>query len=124
MNNNSKYFYNQSIKILQLESTDNEEYGLECKRVLSDAHKHLSLYTDTLYQQISKYIKTEDLQKRIHEVEDDKKKGKALLDLAKLTNNIDKMRAYSFLMNQCNIDESDINNIHSEKIRYLKIALK
>lgn len=92
--------------------------------MLSDAHKHLSQFTDTLYQQKCKYIKTENLQKRIHEVEDDKKKGNALIHLARSTNNSDKMRAGIFLKNQCNIDESDISNINVEKIKYLKIALQ
>lgn len=97
---------------------------MECKKVLSDAHKQLSQYTDTLYQQISKYIKTEDLQKRIHEVEHDKKKGKAIMDLGKSTKNNEKQMAGIFIIKQCNLDESDISNINEEKIKYLKIALQ
>jgi len=91
---------------------------------LLNAHKHLSQFTDTLYKQISKYIKTEDLQKRIHEVQDDKKKGEALMNFAKSANNKDKILASSMLVNQCNLDESDISNMNEEKIRYLKIALQ
>lgn len=97
---------------------------MECKNVLCDAYKQLSHYTDTLYQQLSKYLKTEDFQKRIHEVEKDKKKGKHVLELAKSTNNNDKVKAGVYLMNQCNIDESDINDINVKKTRYLKIALQ
>lgn len=97
---------------------------MECKKVLSDAHKQLSQYTDTLYQQVSKYIKTEDLQKRIHEVENDKKKGKAIMDLGISTKNNEKQKAGYFIMKQCNLDESDISNINEEKIKYLKIALQ
>jgi len=97
---------------------------LECKKVLSDAHKQLSQYTDTLYQQVSKYIKTEDVRKRIHEVENDKKKGKAIMDLGILTKNNEKQKAGIFIMKQCNLDESDISNINDEKIKYLKIALQ
>lgn len=97
---------------------------MECKKVVSDAHKRLSLFSDTLYQQISKYTKTDDLKKRINEVEDDKKKGKALLDSAKSTHNNEKMKAGLYLMNQSNLDESDISNINVKKIRYLKIALQ
>lgn len=107
-----------------MESTDKEEYGLECKKVLADAHKHLSQYTDTLYKQISKYIKTEDLQKRIHEVQDDKKKGEALINFAKSTDNKEKLIAGSLLMKRCNLDESDISNMNEEKMKYLKIALQ
>lgn len=97
---------------------------MECKKVLSEAYKHLSQFTDTLYQQLSKYIKTEDHQKRIHEVENDKKKGKNLLKLAKSTNNSEKMKVGVYLMNQCSIDESDISNINVKKTKYLKIALQ
>lgn len=97
---------------------------MEYKKVLSAAHKHLSQYTDTLYQQISKQIKTKDLKKRIHEVEDDKKKGEALMALAKSTKNHEKLRAGVYFMNQCNLDKSDITNINMEKIKYLKIALQ
>lgn len=107
-----------------MESIDKEEYGLEHKKVLSDAHKHLSHFTDTLYKQIYKYIKTKDLKKRIHEVEDEKKKGIALVNLGNSTNNDDKRKAGTLLMKQCNIDESDISNINVEKIKYLKIALQ
>lgn len=95
-----------------------------CNRVLLNAHKHLSKFTDTLYQQISKYVKTENLQKRIHEVNNDKKKGKALMDLGKSTNNNADFKAGFYLMNQSSIDESDINNLNTEKITYLKIALQ
>jgi galactokinase len=107
-----------------LELLNNDEFGLDCKKIVSNAHKHLSQFTDTLYKQLSKYIKTEDIQKRIHEVKGDKKKGKALVDLAKSTKNNDKMKAGMLLMNQSNLDESDISNINMEKIRYLKIALQ
>lgn len=97
---------------------------MEYKKVLSAAHKHLSQYTDTLYQQISKQIKTKDLQKRIHEVEGDKKKGEALMASAKSTKNNEKLKASIFFMKQCNLDESDITNINMEKIKYLKIAVQ
>lgn len=107
-----------------MKSSDKEEFGLICSRVLLDAHKHLSKFTDTLYQQISKYIKTENLQKRIHEVNNDKKKGKALMDLGKSTKNNADYKAGFYLMNQSNIDENDISTLNSEKITYLKIALQ
>lgn len=123
MNLMGNFIYFQSIQILHSESTDKEEYGLECKKVLLDAHKHLSQFTDTLYKQISKYIKT-DLQKRIHEVQNDKKKVEALMDVAKLTYNKDKMKAGSLLMKQCNLEQNDINNMNKEKLIYLKIALQ
>lgn len=80
----------------------------------------MSQFTDTLYQQISKYVKTEDLKKRLHGVENDKEKANALLVSA----NENEKRAGFFLLNQSNIDESDIYNINFEKIRYLKIALQ
>lgn len=107
-----------------MESIDKEECGLKCKSVLSDAYKHLSQFTDSLYQKISKFIKTENLQKRIHEVEDDKKKVVALYNLAKSTNNNDKLKASMYLKNQCNLDESDISNMNVEKNKFLKIALE
>lgn len=107
-----------------MESIDKKEYGLECKQVLLDAHKHLSQYTDTLYQQISKYIKAEDLEKRIDKVKDDKIKGKALLDLGKSTKDCDRQKAGFFLLKQCNIDESDISNLNVERTRYLNFALQ
>lgn len=107
-----------------MKSSDKEEFGLICSKVLVDAHKHLSKFTDILYQQISKYIKTENLQKRIHEVNSDKKKGKALMDLGKSTNNSADFKAGFYLMNQSNIDESDINNLNVEKLTYLKTALQ
>lgn len=99
---------------------NNDEFGLDCKLVLLNAHKHLSQFTDSLY----KYIKMEDLQKRIDAVEGNKKKGKALFNLAKSTKNIDQQKAGLLLMNQSNLDESDISNINLEKTRYLKIALQ
>lgn len=118
------YIINQAITILPLESSNKEEFGLICNKVLSDAHKHLSKFTDTLYQQISKYIKTENLQKRMHEVNNDKKKGKALMDLGKSTNNSADYKAGCYLMKQSNIDESDISNLNAEKVTYLKTALQ
>lgn len=101
-----------------------EECGLECRKVLCDAYKHLSQFTDTLYQQISKYIKTEDLQKRLHEVKGDKEKGRALVYSAKVTKNQKEMKAGTFLMNQSSLDENDISNMNLEKIKYLKFALQ
>ncbi|VVC40821.1 Hypothetical protein CINCED_3A017263 [Cinara cedri] len=118
-----KYFQ-KSIGNLQQESIDKKEFGLECKKVLSEAYKHLSQFTDTLYQQLSKYLKTEAIQKRINEVENDKKKGKDLLESARSTKDSEKLKAGVYLMNQCNIDKSDINNINVEKTSYLKIALQ
>lgn len=118
-----KYFQ-KSIRKLELEPANKEEFGLDCKKVLSDAHKHLSQFTDTLYQQLNKYIKTEDFQKRILDVEDSIIKGKALVALGKSTNNIEKQKAGSSLINQSNIDKSDISNKNDEKNKYLKLTLQ
>lgn len=107
-----------------MESINKNECGLECKKVLSDACKHLSQYTDTLYQQISKYIKADDLERRIDKVKNNKIKGKALFDLGKLTKDNDRLKAGVFLMKQCNIDETDISDINMKKTSYLKIALE
>lgn len=115
----------QSIKeISKLEFADNEEFGLNRKKVLSDAHKNLSQFTDTLYQQLYKYIKTENFQKRIHEVEDSIIKGKALIDLGKLTKNPEKQKAGIFLKKQSEIDKSDIDSKNQEKNKYLKLTLQ
>lgn len=107
-----------------MESAHTEEFGLDCKKVLSDAHKHLSQFTDTLYQQLYKYIKTEDFKKRNLEVEDNSIKGKALFELGKSTNNREKLKAGLYLNNQSEIDKRDISNKHEEKNKYLKLTLQ
>jgi len=107
-----------------LASAHTEEFGLDCKKVLSDAHKHLSQFTDTLYQQLYKYIKTEDFQKRSLEVEENTIKGKALVELGKSTNNIEKYKAGLYLNNQSEIDKRDISNKNEEKNKYLKLTLQ
>jgi len=107
-----------------LESDDKDEYGLDYKKVLSNAHKHLSQFTDTLYQQLYKYIKTEDFQKRSFEVENSTIKGKALVELGKSTNNIEKQRAGIFMITQSTIDKRDISNKNEEKNKYLKLTLQ
>lgn len=114
----------QSIKRLELESAYEEEFGLNCKKVLSDAHKHLSQFTDTLYQQLYKYTKTEDFQKRVREVEDSTIKGKALVELGKSTNNKEKCKAGTFLIAQSKIDKKDIINKNEQKNKYLKLTLQ
>ncbi|XP_060874698.1 serine-protein kinase ATM isoform X2 [Metopolophium dirhodum] len=116
-----KYFQ-KSIRRLKLESAQTEEFGLDCKKVLSDAHKHLSQFTDTLYQQLYKYVKTEDF--RILEVEDSTIKGKALVELGKLTNNMEKYKAGIYLSKQSEIDKKDISNKREEKNKYLKLTLQ
>jgi len=97
---------------------------LDCKRVVSDAHKHLSQFTDTLYQQLYKYIKKEDFQKHILEVDDSIIKGNELVDSGKLTNNPEKIKAGIYLINQSKIDKSDISNKNEEKNKYLKLTLQ
>ncbi|XP_050425429.1 serine-protein kinase ATM isoform X2 [Adelges cooleyi] len=119
-----KRYFEKAIKLLNFELDQQEEFGLECKKVLSDAHKRLSRYTDTLYQQVSKYIKTENLEKRLHEVEEVKEKARALINVAKSTKNNEKLKAGALLMNQSCIDESDISNTNLERMNYLKLALR
>lgn len=107
-----------------MESANKEEFGLDCKKVLSDAHKHLSQFTDTLYQQLYKYIKTEDFQKRILEVEDITIEGKELIELGKSTNNKEKYKAGIYLISQSTIDKTYISNKNEEKNKYLKLTLQ
>jgi len=107
-----------------LGSANKEEFGLGCNTVLLDAHKHLSQFTDTLYQKLYKYIKTEDFQKRILEVEDSTIKGEALYELGKSTKNKEKCKAGNFLTLQSKIDKRDISNKNEEKNKYLKLTLQ
>ncbi|XP_029344827.1 serine-protein kinase ATM [Acyrthosiphon pisum] len=118
-----KYFQ-KSIRRLKLESAHTDEFGLDCKKVLSDAHKHLSQFTDTLYQQLYKYIKSENFQKHNLEVEDNIIKGKELVELGKSTHNTEKYKAGTYLNNQSAIDKRDISNKHEEKNKYLKLTLQ
>lgn len=101
-----------------------EEFGLDCKKVLSDAYKHLSLFTDTLYQQLYKYIKTEDFQKCMLGVEQSKIEGETMVELGKSTKNQEKLKAGIYLINQSKNDISDINNKNNEKNKYLKLTLQ
>lgn len=107
-----------------MESKNKEEFGLDNKKVLSDAYKHLSQFTDTLYQQLYKYIKTEDFQKRTLEVEETIIKGKSLAELGKSTNNKEQQKAGFFLISQSTIDKRDISNKKEEKNKYLKLTLQ
>lgn len=107
-----------------MESNNKEEFGLDYKKVVSDAYKHLSQFTDTLYQQLHKYIETEDFQKRILEVEDTIIKGKSVVELGKSSNNKEKQKAGIFLITQSTIDKRDISNKNEEKNKYLKLTLQ
>ncbi|KAE9539511.1 hypothetical protein AGLY_004763 [Aphis glycines] len=118
-----KYFQ-KSIKKLELEPVNKEEFGLDWKKVLSDAHKHLSLFTDTLYQQLYKYIKTEDFQKRIHEVEHNEIEGQTMVESGKSSKNQEEIKAGIYLINQSRIDKIDISNKNEEKNKYLKLTLQ
>uniref|UniRef100_A0A2H8TWI9 non-specific serine/threonine protein kinase n=2 Tax=Melanaphis sacchari TaxID=742174 RepID=A0A2H8TWI9_9HEMI len=118
-----KYFQ-KSIRILKYEAVTKEEFGLDCKKVISDAHKHLSLFTDKLYQQLYKYIKTEDFQKRIIEAEHSTTEGKTLYELGKSTKNQEKIKAGFSLIKQSEIDKIDISNKNEEKNKYLKLTLQ
>ncbi|XP_050523942.1 serine-protein kinase ATM isoform X2 [Daktulosphaira vitifoliae] len=119
-----KNYFQKAIKLLDVESISAKEPGLDYRKVLLDAHKRLSKYTDTLYQQASKYLKEEDLQKRLSEVKNVKEKGHALITMGKFTNDIDRCKAGSLLMNQSRVDESEISNTNSERINHLKLALQ
>ncbi|XP_026809071.1 serine-protein kinase ATM isoform X1 [Rhopalosiphum maidis] len=118
-----KYFQ-KSINKIKLELKIQEEFGLDCKKVLSDAYKHLSLFTDTLYQQLYKYIKTEDFQKRMLGVEQSSIEGETMVQLGKSTKNQEKLKAGIYLINQSKIDISDISNKNNEKNKYLKLTLQ
>ncbi|CAH1736405.1 unnamed protein product, partial [Aphis gossypii] len=118
-----KYFQ-KSIKKLELEPANKEEFGLDWKKVLSDAHKHLSLFTDTLYQQLNKYIKTEDFQKRIHEVEHNEIEGRTMVESGKSSKNQEEIKAGIYLINQSRNDKIDISNKNEEKNKYLKLTLQ
>lgn len=107
-----------------MEPANKEEFGLDWKKVLSDAHKHLSLFTDTLYQQLNKYIKTEDFQKRIHEVEHNEIEGRTMVESGKSSKNQEEIKAGIYLINQSRNDKIDISNKNEEKNKYLKLTLQ